>query len=158
MIKKENYPNAYKEVYVILSYLEETAYKKIPIKIINAIKENMNEDYEYEMNEEIDIFKQPMLLETKATLFNIFRDYLATPMQREKILKMQREDRMKLEQKKQTVYNSKNLFKNKQKKLFNINENDIRVNNNINFLNTKNEKFLFQKILTKIRELIKKII
>ena len=152
------YRDAYKEVYVILSYLEETAYKKIPIKIINAIKENMNEDYEYEMNEEIDIFKQPMLLETKATLFNIFRDYLATPMQREKILKMQREDRMKLEQKKQTVYNSKNLFKNKQKKLFNINENDIRVNNNINFLNTKNEKFLFQKILTKIRELIKKII
>lgn len=152
------YRDAYKEVYVILNYLEETAYKKIPIKIINAIKENMNEDYEYEMNEEIDIFKQPMLLETKATLFNIFRDYLATPEQREKIIKMQKEDRIKLEQKKQMLYSSENIFKNNKKNIMDINEKDSANKNIDNYksLIALKKKNFIQKIFDKIKILLKK--
>ena len=153
------YRDAYKEVYVILNYLEETEYKKIPIKIINAIKENMNEDYEYKMNEEIDIYKQPMLLETKATLFNIFRDYLATPMQREKILKMQKEDRIKLEQKKQMLYSLENIFKNNKKNIRDINEKDSTDNDNVNsykaLIALKKKNFI-QKIFDKIKILLKK--
>ena len=152
------YRDAYKEVYVILNYLEETAYKKIPIKIINAIKENMNDDYEYEMNEEIDIFKQPMLLETKATLFNIFRDYLATPEQREKIKKMQKEDRIKLEQKKQMLYSSENIFKNNKKNIMDINEKDStnkNVDNYKSLIALKKKNFI-QKIFDKIKILLKK--
>ena len=41
----------------------------------------MNEEYEYYMNEDIDLSNQQMLPETKATLFNLFRDYLSTPEQ-----------------------------------------------------------------------------
>ena len=41
-----NYKNAYKEVYIILSYLEDDDYNKIPEEVINAIKANMNEEYE----------------------------------------------------------------------------------------------------------------
>jgi hypothetical protein len=45
-----------------------------------------------------------MLPETRAILFNIFRDYLCTPEQREKILKMQAEERRKNEEKKCKEY------------------------------------------------------
>ena len=115
------YRNAYKEVYIILSYLDEDDYNKIPLEVIDAIENNMNEEYEYYMNEDIDLSNQQMLPETKAALFNLFRDYLSTPEQKEKIIRMQREDRLKLERQKEQKY-GKNVFENKKVKEKTINE------------------------------------
>lgn len=151
-----NYKNAYKEVYTILSFLEEDDYNKIPEEVINAIKANMNEEYEYEMNEEVDIYKQEMLPETKATLFNIFRDYLATPEQKEKIIKMQAEDRKKAEMKKKEKFKAEDLFYNKKDKKLLLSNKD----NNLKLENTElieiKEKTIFEKILNKIKELFYK--
>lgn len=94
------YANTFKEASVILEYLAEEDYEKIPKELINVINENKNDAYEYEMNDELDLDEQPMLPETKALLFNIFRDYLSTPEQKEKIIQMQKEDMAKLKQKK----------------------------------------------------------
>lgn len=141
-----NYKNAYKEVYTILNYLDEDDYDKIPPEIINAIKLNMNEEYEYEMNEEIDIFEQQMLPETKATLYNIFRDYLATPEQKEKILKMQLEDRREIEIQKQENYKQEDLFKNR-------NSNFNAPNEPTALIEVKKLNF-FQKLLNKIKQLL----
>ena len=90
-----NRANAYTEVYTILQDLNTEEYNKIPPEIIKAIEENMNEEYEYELDEDLELKNQPMLPETKAILFNLFRDYLATPEQKEKIIKMQNEGRQK---------------------------------------------------------------
>lgn len=111
--------NAYTEVYTILQDLNIEEYNKIPPKIIKAIEENMNEEYEYELDEDLELKNQPMLPETKAILFNLFRDYLATSEQKEKIIKMQNEERQKSELKKQQQYNA-NVFQNKTKE--NINQ------------------------------------
>ena len=111
--------NAYTEVYTILQDLNIEEYNKIPPKIIKAIEENMNEEYEYELDEDLELKSQPMLPETKAILFNLFRDYLATSEQKEKIIKMQNEERQKSELKKQQQYNA-NVFQNKTKE--NINQ------------------------------------
>ena len=64
----------------------------------------MNKEYEYKIKEELELKEQPMLPETKAILFNLFRDYLATPKQKEKIIKMQNDERQKNELKKQKQY------------------------------------------------------
>ena len=90
-----NRANAYTEVYTILQDLNTEEYNKIPPEIIKAIEENMNEEYEYELDEDLELQSQPMLPETKAILFNLFRDYLATSEQKEKIIKMQNEGRQK---------------------------------------------------------------
>ena len=90
-----NRKNAYKEVYTILQELNEKEYNKIPPEIIEAIRTNMNEEYEYELDEELELKDHQMLPETKAILFNLFRDYLATPEQKEKIIRMQNEERQK---------------------------------------------------------------
>lgn len=107
------YKNAYTEVYEILERLDEEEYSKIPSEVITAIRENRNVEYEFELDEELELKEQELLPETKAVLFNIFRDYLSTPEQKEKIIKMQAEERQKNEQKKAKQYNS-NLFANKQ--------------------------------------------
>ena len=125
-----NRANAYTEVYTILQDLNTEEYNKIPPKIVKAIEENMNEEYEYELDEDLELKNQPMLPETKAILFNLFRDYLATSEQKEKIIKMQNEERQKSELKKQQQYNA-NVFQNKTKENINQSKELIEYKENI---------------------------
>ena len=101
-----NRRNAYTEVYTILQDLDEEEYKKIPPEVIKAIKENRNLEYYFELDNDLELKEQTLLPQTKVILFNLFRDYLATPEQKEKIIKMQNEERAKIELKKKQMYNS----------------------------------------------------
>ena len=92
------YKNAYTEVYEIIKQLDEEEYNKIPSEVIKAIEENRNTEYEFDLDEDIELKDQELLPETKAILFNLFRDYLSTAEQKEKIIKMQAEERQKNEQ------------------------------------------------------------
>ena len=74
-----NRRNAYTEVYTILQDLDEEEYNKIPPEVIETLDTNRNKEYEYFLDDELELKDQPMLPETKAILFNLFRDYLATP-------------------------------------------------------------------------------
>ena len=67
-----NRRNAYTEVYTILQELSEEEYNKIPLEVIEAIRTNRNEEYEYELNYELQLKEHQMLPETKAILFNLF--------------------------------------------------------------------------------------
>ena len=138
-----NRKNAYAEVYTILQELNEEEYNKIPPEVIKTIEANRNEEYEYELDDELELKDQPMLPETKAILFNLFRDYLATPEQKAKIIRMQNEARQKNELKKQQMYNT-DVFANKPK------ENQSSNNNETMQIVEYKENF-FKKILNKIK-------
>lgn len=137
-----NRKNAYTEVYTILQELNEEEYNKIPSEVIEAIRANMNEEYEYELDEELELKDHQMLLETKAILFNLFRDYLATPEQKEKIIRMQNEERQKNEIKKQQQYNT-DVFERKHKENSKQNEKE-----SVQLIEYKEN--IFKKILNKI--------
>ena len=107
-----NRKNAYTEVYTILQDLNEEEYNKIPPEVIETLDANRNKEYEYFLDDGLELKDQPMLPETKAILFNLFRDYLATPEQKIKIIRMQNEARQKNELKKQQKYNT-DVFANK---------------------------------------------
>ena len=139
-----NRNNAYTEVYTILQYLNEEEYNKIPPEIVDAIRLNRNVEYEYTLNNELDLEKQPMLPETKAILFNLFRDYLATPEQKNKIIQMQNEERQKNELRKQQLYSS-NVFENRQKEnVYNPNKETMQI--------VKYKENIFKRILDKIKK------
>ena len=138
-----NRKNAYAEVYTILQELNEEEYNKIPPEVIETIEANRNEEYEYELDNELELKDEPMLPETKAILFNLFRDYLATPEQKAKIIRMQNEARQKNELKKQQMYNT-DVFANKPK------ENQSSNNNETMQIVEYKENF-FKKILNKIK-------
>ena len=138
-----NRKNAYAEVYTILQELNEEEYNKIPPEVIKTIEANRNEDYEYELDDELELKDQPMLPETKAILFNLFRDYLATPEQKAKIIRMQNEARQKNELKKQQMYNT-DVFANKPKE-------NLTENNNETMQIVEYKESFFKRILNKIK-------
>ena len=138
-----NRKNAYAEVYTILQELNEEEYNKIPPEVIKTIEANRNEEYEYELDDELELKDQPMLSETKAILFNLFRDYLATPEQKAKIIRMQNEARQKNELKKQQMYNA-DIFANKPKK-------NLAENSNETMQIVQYKKSIFKRILNKIK-------
>ena len=138
-----NRKNAYTEVYTILQELNEEEYNKIPPKVIETIEANRNEEYEYELDDELELKDQPMLPETKAILFNLFRDYLATPEQKAKIIRMQNEARQKNELKKQQMYNT-DVFANRRK------EDKVQTNSEKTQI-VKYKENIFKRILNKIK-------
>ena len=138
-----NRKNAYTEVYTILQDLNEEEYNKIPPEVVEAIKANRNEEYEYELDAELELKDQPMLAETKAILFNMFRDYLATPEQKAKIIRMQNEARQNNELKKQQRYNI-DVFANRQK------EDTVQQNSEKTQI-VKYKENIFKRILNKIK-------
>ena len=145
-----NRKNAYTEVYTILEDLNEEEYNKIPPEVIEAIKENRNEEYIYNLDENLELKNQQILPETKAILFNIFRDYLSTPEQKEKIISMQNEERRKNELKKQQQYNN-DVFANKTKEIIKKEEKEP-----IELIEYKEN--IFKQILNKIKNFFMKII
>ena len=145
-----NYKNTFAEVYEILNLLDKEEYKKIPQDVINVIETNRNCEYNYHINNEIELCKQPMLTETKAILYNIFRDYLSTQNQRQKIIEMQNIEREKLEETKRARYNSKDIFKRREEnKMYNI---DTKICNQI--IIEKKESFI-KKLIRKLKNIFK---
>ena len=143
-----NRKNAYTEVYTILEDLNEEEYKKIPPEVIDTIRLNRNEEYFYELDEDLELKEQPMLPETKAILFNLFRDYLSTQEQKAKIIRMQNEERQKNELKKQKQYNT-DVFEKKQRQNIEQIEDNKEKSTETNLVIYKEN--IFKRILNKIK-------
>ena len=143
-----NRRNAYTEVYTILQDLDEEEYNKIPPEVIKAIEENRNLEYDFELDDDLELKEQTLLPQTKAILFNLFRYYLATPEQKEKIIKMQMEERQQLEEKKMQQYNVNNIFK-KDKGIEEVNEESVAL------VEIKKDSFI-TKLINKIKSFFKR--
>ena len=144
-----NYSNAYAEVYTILEYLDEKDKNKIPQKVLDAIEQSRNPEYIFDLEDDIELQEQILLPETRAILFNLFRDYLAEPWQREKIIKMQQEEREKNELNKRQVY-SINVFEDKQDNKENVDKQEKEMTE----LVVPSEN-IFKKIWNFIKEFFK---
>ena len=103
---------AYKEIYEILKIFPSELVNKIPKDKIEFFYQNMNYDYEYNISKET-FDGQTMLDETKAILTILFRDYWATPEQKEKLLNFTKNAEIVIEKENREKYNPDNLFKNR---------------------------------------------
>lgn len=113
MLKVENYPNAYKEVYEILKNVDQDDLNKIPKSFIKMIEKRMNKDYNFFIDENIDfVEEQELMLETKTILAYIYLNYWATDDQRETIKAKFKKDIEEAENQKKELYNV-DIFKNK---------------------------------------------
>ena len=111
MITKE-YAMAYKEVIEILNYVPDEDVAKIPQEKIDFYRNHMDNEYDYKIDETKDFSEQTISETTEAILACIFRDYWATPYQRERILAKERYDLENLlEEEKREKYNPDNIFK-----------------------------------------------
>ena len=71
----------------------------------------MDNEYDYKLDMTKEFEKQEMSDITKAILANIFRDYWATPYQKERIEAKEKYDLEKLEEEKKEKYNPDDIFK-----------------------------------------------
>ena len=102
---------AYREIYEILKIFPEELVKKIPEEKIKFFYNNMDRNYNYVVTKEN--FEQTQMLEETAAIFTIlFRDYWATPEQKEKILGFQKNAQRQIEKEAREKYNPENIFKN----------------------------------------------
>ena len=110
---EDNYPKAYKEVYEILKLVPKEEVVKIPQDVLKTIEYNMDKTYDYKIQENIEFEEQPMMIETKAILAVIYRDYWAGEEEKARIIEKQKYDIKITEEKKKDKYNSEDIFLNR---------------------------------------------
>lgn len=109
------YARAYKEVLEIIKHFPEDEYLKIPSEKIEFYKKNMDKNYTFKINPEIDLAKQNISKEANAIIITLFRDYYATEEQKIKIKEILDLNQIQEEQEKRKKYNPDDIFKNKNK-------------------------------------------
>ena len=141
---EECYRNAFKEVYVILENTELTLLAKLPIELINFIKDNMNCDYKTHIQTNINIDKQSLLKETESILSLIYRSYWVTEEEKKKFaVKGQQE----IIEKQQHFKSIEQIFKERK------NINNITVGNDLMIM--KKESFI-KRFFSKVLSIFKK--
>ncbi len=148
-----NYSKAYKELIEILKYVPKESVNKIPKEMIEMFETKKDKDYNFQINLNKPFEEQELLEETKAILANIFRDYWATPYQKERIEAKEKYDRQKLEQEKRNKYNPNDIFNTKtnlKEELKTTSGNNNNNNNNLP-VEAKKQKF-YQRLIRFIKK------
>ena len=70
----DTYKRAYTEVLEIINYFPAEEYAKIPNEKIEFYKENMDKEYDFHINPNIDLEKQNISREANAILITLFDD------------------------------------------------------------------------------------
>ena len=111
MLKNKKYAKAYKEVLEIIKHFPKEEYDKIPKEEIEFYRENMDNDYEFSINPQIDLSKQNISREANAIIINLYQDYFATDEQKITIKEALIQNQQKEDDEKRKIYNPDDLFK-----------------------------------------------
>lgn len=147
---EDNYPKAYKEVIEILNYVPQESVNKIPQTMLDTFKVKMDKKYDFKIDINKSFEDQNLLDETKAILANIFKDYWATPYQKERIEAKEKYDRQKIEEEKQAKYNP-DIFSKRKIEKDTINEQQEKEINNLP-IEVKKERF-YHKIIKFLKKI-----
>lgn len=141
MIRSENIPNAYKEVYTILKYVSKDDVNLIPKNFIKMLKSKMNVNYKFEYNENLDLENQIILRETRAILGYIFLNFWANDIQKNAITKKLNEDKLVKAVEMRLRYQNQDIFKSRNIKNEEYKYDKKEKNNRINY--SKKRKYIY---------------
>ncbi len=141
MIRSENIPNAYKEVYTILKYVSKDDVNLIPKNFIKMLKSKMNVNYKFEYNENLDLKNQIILRETRAILGYIFLNFWANDIQKNAITKKLNEDKLVKAGEMRLRYQNQDIFKSRNIKNEEYKYDKQEKNNRINY--SKKRKYIY---------------
>lgn len=109
---------------------------------MDFVKDNMNEDYETNIRNDVDIDKQKLLNETEAILSLIYRSYWATDEEKQEFTEKD-ENELTKDNQEENIYN---LFEKKK------NINKVTVDENLMVI--KKESF-FKRFIKKLKHILK---
>lgn len=148
MMINNAYAKAYTEVLEVIKYFPKEEYIKIPVEKIEFYKNNMDKDYNFKINPEIDLSEQNISPEANAIIVNLFTNYYATEEQKVKIKNILDINQRKEEQEKREKYNPDNIFKNRNeenKKEENIIQNEVAL--------VEDKESIFRRFINKIKNI-----
>ncbi len=124
---ENNYPKAYKEILEILKYVPKESVNKIPQTMIDTFYAKMDNNYHFSVDINKTFEEQELLVETKAILANIYRDYWATPEEKAKIRAKEQYDMQIINEEKKKKYSVDVFKKENTKKQDTVNENNLQA-------------------------------
>lgn len=142
------YKNAFKEVYEILQNTDTELVEKIPTKFTEFLQNNMNADYQTNIDNNIGIDKQVLLAETEDILALIYRSYWAADEEKQKFSNKDKQALKEIEENKKSQYKDIAEIFEKRKNINNVTlDNRLMVIPKGNFI---------QKLFKKILKILKK--
>ena len=148
---QEEYNKAYAEAMVVLNNSSKEILEKIPEKLLHFLNENKDKNYLVNINFQDEHWENTLMDETKGILGLIYRDYIVSTQQRNKLLLEEKKNQLKSEKEIKEKYNPDNIF-NKRKK---SDINDQEEVDQSELMKIK-EVSTFRKILNKICGIFKK--
>lgn len=106
---KRTYEEAFVEVDEILKMMPVELLCKIPIKFRQVISDNKAQDYKVQIKEPLE--EEKLKEETVVILGLIYRDFLASPEEREELQLKDAEELKRIEEEMQQQYDMDNIFK-----------------------------------------------
>lgn len=103
------YEEAFAEVDEILKIMPIDLLSKIPVQFRKIISENKAKNYKVDIQEPLD--EEKLKEETVVILGLIYRDFLASPEEREELQAQDAEELRKIEEEMQQKYDMENIFK-----------------------------------------------
>lgn len=104
---EENYKKAFAEVIKILNHTDKEITEKISKSFIEFLIQNMDKDYPVKIDFTDENWEDTTLVETRAIIALIYRDYILSDEEREKLLLEENQENNVVEEK----FNSEQLFK-----------------------------------------------
>ena len=138
----------------VLNYVPRESFDKIPQTMLDTFKAKSDQNYDFKVDINKSFEEQELLDETKAIFANIFRDYWATPYQKERIKAKEKHDRQKIEEEKAEKYNPDDLFKKKKIETEEDSEKTEKISNLP--IEVKKEK-LFEKIINFFKKILNNV-
>ena len=135
----KEYQKAFSEINFILDNSETNITNKIPKKFIDLIKNNMDKNYVVKIDLSNGIENSVLLDKTKDILSLIYRDYICSKEEREKLIDL-------WEAKKQTINTNQILQNNSYEKR------EIKIIEDKKIAKIENKKW-YEKIINKIRNI-----
>lgn len=145
-IMKNNYEEAYSEVWEVLKYIPKEDYDKIPKKTIKLIHDYRSENTKFEYNVALPFDKQNISKDAKVILGILYRNCWATQEEKIQITKREKQRLVEKENEKREKYHPDNLFKNKEEKI----SNELQENHYL----VVPDKW-YKRIITKIKSFFK---
>lgn len=140
----KEYKEALTEVNEILKYCDIELVKRIPYKLKKFIEENMSLDYKFDIDLTQPMSKQKIKKETENIISMIYRDYICTKEQKEKIVNYQNNRIKLLEEENREKHKLNNLFKDKKRTI------DDKKEECTDFIVQEKQKFI-KKLLNFIK-------
>jgi len=154
--KLENieFGNACVEVLSILEYIKTEDLDKIPQFEIDNLKYHMNVDYKFKYDIKKNINEQYVSKMAKAIIAIFFEDYIANDRQKGIIENKRLYDEEKNEEEKRMIYNSDDIFKNRNNISNSRSLNNKNISSNKSLIEVQNIKW-YKKIWNIIKNIFR---